>query len=115
MNNREIIKQLVAAFDRNDTEAILSYMTDDVTWRMLGDDPLNGKDNMRAMFANADMQLLSSTKDHFIVDGDTVAVDGEVVCKGQNGELMNMYYCDIYDLENGKVKRMTTYAVNKKK
>lgn len=114
MNNREIIEKVVAAFDDNDSEAILSYMTADIEWHMIGDEVISGKEAMKATF-NMDMKMISSTKKHFIADGDQVMVDGEVVCGNEKGEQIEMYYCDIYELENGKVRKMYSYVINNKK
>ena len=115
INTKEIINSIIDSFENNEVEAILNHMTDDVEWQMIGDKTISGKDDMRKFFAdNKDMKMISSTKKHIIIDGDHVAVDGEVQCS-KDGEVMDMYYCDIYELENELVKKMTTYIINKKK
>jgi uncharacterized protein len=115
MNNNETIHQVIDAFDNNDTESILGLVTNNVEWHMLGDQVIKGKDGMKAFFEkNADMKMLTSTKDHIIVEGDRAAVDGHVQCTDKNGKLMDMYYCDVYELEQGKVKKMVSYTINKK-
>jgi ketosteroid isomerase-like protein len=98
MNNRKVIEDVIAAFDANDVAAILNNMTDDVEWEMLGDATMSGKEAIRQM----------------IIEGDQAAVTGEVKCEGPNGTLMDMYYCDIYELTDGKVSRMISYPINKK-
>ena len=60
------------------------------------------------------MTLLSSTKNHRIVDGDYAAVDGEVKCRAEDGKIIEMFYCDVYEPQNGKIKKMITYTVQKK-
>jgi len=117
METKELISNVIDAFDKNDTELVLSHFTDDIQWTMVGDQTFSGKNNIRDFFAtHPDMEMISSTKDHMVIDGDTVVVDGEVNCVDKsNGVSHNMYYCDIYELENGKVKKMTSYCVNKKK
>jgi ketosteroid isomerase-like protein len=109
MTNKEIILEVIEAFDRGEGEAITKHMTDDVEWHMLGDQTYTGKEALKKFFAdNTEMKVLSATKDHIIVDG-------QVQCTGPDGLFYDMYYCDIYELENFKVKRFTTYTVNKKK
>jgi ketosteroid isomerase-like protein len=116
MNNKEIIQNVIDAFDSNDVDGILDLLTDDVEWHMLGDQVISGKDELKEYFSkNAGMKLLSSTKDHIIIEGDRAAVDGNVQCAGKNGETMDMYYCDVYELEKGKVKKIVSYTVNKRK
>ncbi|WP_350340154.1 nuclear transport factor 2 family protein [Paraflavitalea speifideaquila] len=58
--------------------------------------------------------MVSSTKEHIIVDGDQVAVNGEVTCKGNDGKVFDMYYCDVYELNKGLIKNMTSYIITKK-
>lgn len=47
MSNREIITQVIAAFDNNDAETILTHMTDDVTWIMPGYETVSGKEAVK--------------------------------------------------------------------
>ncbi|WP_442590705.1 nuclear transport factor 2 family protein [Pedobacter sp. AW31-3R] len=116
-NTKEIIIELIEAFDKNDVPLILTYFTEDIEWNMVGDQTFSGKESIRKFFeVHPDMQMIASTKSHILIDGDHAAVDGEVQCidKG-TGIHHDMYYCDLYDLENGRVKKMTSYVVNKKK
>jgi uncharacterized protein len=116
MSNKEILQKVIDAFDANDIESIVKYMADDVEWHMLGDKIISGKDEVRKFFAeNANRRMLSSTKNHVIIEGDHAAVDGDVQCTGEDGKPVNLYYCDIYELENGKVNKIVSYTLNKKK
>ncbi len=115
MTNKEIVLELIRAFDTSDTEAILKHLTDDIEWNIVGDQVISGKDEMQKFFANhADMEMITSTKNHIIIDGDQVVVDGIVQCSGKDDQVFDMHYCDIYELENGLVKKMTSYIVTKK-
>jgi ketosteroid isomerase-like protein len=116
MENREIILKLTEAFDTYDQKTILNHIADDVEWNMLGESLITGKENMAAFFnEHSSVKILSSSKDHIVVDGDQVAVDGEMKCIGPDNKIHEMYYCDIYELENSKVKKLISYTVNKKK
>ncbi|WP_121811595.1 nuclear transport factor 2 family protein [Mucilaginibacter kameinonensis] len=117
MTTKEIVLQVLDAFDNNDVEKILSFFSDDVEWTMRGSSVtvMNGKDSVYKFFGGMeDVKMVSSTKDHIVVDGNIAAVDGLVQCKGKNGEDMAMYYADFYELENGKVKKLSSYIVDKK-
>lgn len=117
MDNRKIINEFLDAFDKNDTEGILSYMTDDVQWDILDDQKISGKEALRTFFnGNKNMVIVKATRDHFIVEGDRASVGGEVLCKNtDSGQEYDMYYCDVYELQSGKIKGMVTYTINKKK
>lgn len=113
MTTEQIIRDIVDAFDRNDTAAILSYMTDDVTWTVVGHESINGKESMKKAFEDPSMKILESTKENIIVAGNAGAVNGVVKCECE-GKITNINYCDIYELENGKIKKMTSYCIDKK-
>ncbi|WP_276483009.1 nuclear transport factor 2 family protein [Paraflavitalea pollutisoli] len=117
MDNKQILNGFLGAFDRNDTEAILSYVTDDMHWDMIGDMTIDGKDALRKFFTdNADMKLVRSTRTHFILQGEEAAITGEVLCRNdKTGKEYHMDYCDVYQMENGKIKKMVTYNIDKKK
>jgi len=117
MKNQEIIQSLITAFEKSDTELILSHFTDDITWVMVGDRTLAGKETIREFFTtNPDMEMISSTVDHMVIDDKVGVVNGEVQCKNKaEGITHDMYYCDFYEFEKDKVKTMTSYMINKKK
>jgi ketosteroid isomerase-like protein len=117
MATKEIVLQVIDAFDNNDVDKVLSLFTDDVKWTMKGSalTIINGKEEVDNFLGGMkDIKVVSSTKDHIVIDGTTAAVDGLIQCKGKNGENMAMYYADFYELENDKVKTLTSYIVDKK-
>lgn len=118
MNNRQMLTELIDAFDRNDYEGILKHLADDVQWDMVSEfTSVSGKAALRKFFLDhADVKLVSSTKERIILDGDHAAVNGEVLCRNEKtGEEYDMYYADIYDIVDGKVKKMVTYNIMKQK
>ena len=60
------------------------------------------------------VRILSSRKDHIVVGGDQVAVDSEIKCIGPDEKIHEMYYCDIYELENSKVKKLIADIISKR-
>jgi uncharacterized protein len=115
MNNREIIETLIKAFKNNDTETIINLVTDDFEWKMMGDQTIPSKDALIKFFsATQDLEVQSTTVDHIVIDGDKAVVTGDVVIAGPNNMKDSRYYCDIYILENAKLKQMLTYTVHKK-
>jgi uncharacterized protein len=115
MDNKSVIQAVIDAFDNNSPEDLYPLITDDFQWDMKGDQLISGKENLRKMFSmGKDIQMVSSTKDHIIIDGDTAAVDGKVDMKHPDGRIEHMNYCDIYELEGGKVKKMVTYMTKPK-
>ncbi len=115
MTTKEIITDVINGFDTSDGELVTRHMADDVEWHLLGDKVYKGKEALLSFFENSTgMKVLSSITHHIIIDGDKVAVNGEVKCGGADGNFCNMYYSDVYELENDKIKKLTSYIVEKK-
>ncbi|MBB6110826.1 Ketosteroid isomerase-related protein [Mucilaginibacter lappiensis] len=117
MTTKEIVLQVIDAFDNNDVDKILDLFADDVIWTMKGSNLTisNGKDEVEKFLSGMeDVKVVSSTYDHLIVDGNKAAVDGFIQCKNKNSEEINMHYADFYELENDRVKILTSYIVDKK-
>ncbi|WP_419701159.1 nuclear transport factor 2 family protein [Mucilaginibacter sp. NFX135] len=71
MTTKEIVLQVIDAFDNNDVDKILSLFADDVIWTMKGSSITvsNGKDEVgKFLGAMEDIKIVSSTRDHIIVD-----------------------------------------------
>ena len=117
MTTKEIVLQVIEAFDKNDVDKILDLFADDVIWTMKGSSLTisNGKDEVEKFLGGMDdVMIVSSTHDHIIVEGNKAAVDGFIQCENKSGEKINMYYADFYELENDRVKILTSYVVDKK-
>ncbi|MBZ4188712.1 nuclear transport factor 2 family protein [Niabella beijingensis] len=111
MNNKEIVQQVIDAFLNKDTERALAYMSEDVQigWPGFFDLPA-GKEAVRSFFTNVP-ELVSSQVIDLIAEGNTVAGTGTVTSRDKDGSLKNSFFCDVYELENGKVIRLKSYMV----
>jgi len=116
MNNREIIIEFNNAFDKGSSDDIAKFISEDFEWHMLGDSIIKGKESLLKFFAeHPDMKVITVSKDYIIVDGDKASVAGEVKCTDKTGKIYDMYYCDVYELEEGLITKMISYTVNKEK
>ena len=115
IKNKEIIRKVNEGFQAGDTEKILSYVADDVRWDMPGGFAVVGKDEFRKEVNN---DLFTGpptiTVKNEIEEGDLVAVEGEVQCEKKDGSIFNAFFFDFYRLENGKIKEMRSYVIEKK-
>ena len=44
-----------------------------------------------------------------------VVAEGTVKCKLKNGGFIDALFCEVFHFDNGKVKKLTTYHIEKKK
>lgn len=115
MKNKEVVKQVVDAFLNSDIEAVLLHMTEDVKMGWPGFfDLAPGKEAIREFFKTVP-EMTSSGIEDIIEEGNKVAATGSVTSKEEDGTLKNSFFCDVYELENGKVKSIKSYMVFEQK
>ena len=115
MKNKEVVQQVIQAFLDSDVEKALSYMTADVKMGWPGFfDLAPGKNAIREFFANIP-EMVSSTIGDFIEEGNKVAGTGTVTSRGEDGSLKKSFFCDVYELQDGKVKEIKSYMVFEQK
>lgn len=112
MTNKEIIRKVNEGFQEGNTEKILSYVADDVTWEMPGGFSLKGKE---AFGKEAGNDIMASppviTVKNEISEGDKIAVEGYVTCEHKDGTFFRGSFFDFYRLEDGKIKEMRSYVI----
>ncbi|SMO84950.1 Ketosteroid isomerase-related protein [Fodinibius sediminis] len=101
-------------FEKSDHETILSCLADDVTWYMPGMFHLSGKkefDNeiQNENFVGSPVIEISRLTE----ENDVVVAEGNVKSQMKSGEFLNAMFCDVFEFENGIIKQLTTYQVEK--
>ncbi|HUS03862.1 MAG TPA: nuclear transport factor 2 family protein [Chitinophagaceae bacterium] len=115
MTNKEIIRKVNEGFSEGDNEKILLYVADDVRWDIMGISTHVGKKAFRKEINNENFEGVPTiTTLNEIEEGDHIAVEGEVQCKIKGGGIFNAFFFDLYRLENGKIKEMRSYLIEKK-
>lgn len=114
MENQALFDKVLTTFDNNDSDGLLDLMTDDFEWDMVGEQTVKGKEQVRQMFAKMDgSKMISCTKDLKLLDDNKGACHGIVKMKNANGDVSEMYYCDLYVFEGGLLQKMVTFSVKK--
>ncbi len=92
------------------------HVADDVCWDMPGTFSHVGKDAFRKEINNENFEgapvITIKTE---IADGDYAAVEGEVQCRKKDGGMFDAFFFDIYRLQDGKIKEMRSYVIEKNK
>lgn len=102
----------MAGFRITDRNAILSCLTEDVEWEIPG------------MFHS---RGISEFNDHIVDPGfsghpvinvarmteenDVVVAEGTVVAQRQDGSHFPIAFCDVFEMENGKIRRLVSYLM----
>ena len=110
---RTFLREFNEYWVREDTQAILDTVTDDIRFGMAGGKPISGKADFKTFLEGmgegaTDMKLDIS---NIIVDGDCAAVNGEISMIDKDGQHRVYAFCDVYRLEGDKVAELTAYVL----
>lgn len=117
METKELFEKVLATFDNNDSDGLLALVTEDFEWDMVGDQVVKGKKELEKMFSETDTpaKMIGTTKELQIIDNHKAACKGIVTMESKDGKVSEQYYCDLYEFEGGKLKKMTTFTAPVKK
>jgi ketosteroid isomerase-like protein len=111
-NRKEIVQRINDAFAENNMEKVLSFCTDDVTWTMVGDTTVRGKDPIRKWLASMNPQPPQLTIHHVVAEGDFVIARGDMMMQEQkDGPSIPYTFCDIYRFAGDKVAELTAFVI----
>ena len=108
--NKQTVQQYMDAFNRTDHTAILSCLTDDVEWVIPGYFHLKGKiafDNEIENDAFVGSPTIEITR--MVEEDDVVVAEGAVRSSRRDGGTLNAVFCDVFVMQNTKIRRLTSY------
>jgi len=113
--NKTTVERYLDGFNRSNHEQILSCLTEDVEWEMPGAFHLVGKDAFDKEIENdAFVGNPTITTTRMVEENDVVIAEGAVRVEKKDGGFLNAVFCDVFAMENAKIKRLTTYFVEVK-
>jgi ketosteroid isomerase-like protein len=113
--NKQTVQKYMDAFTRSDHAEILDCLTDDVEWVMPGAFHLTGKDAFDKEIEN-DAFVGSPTIDvtRMTEEADVVIAEGSVTAARRDGGMLNAVFCDVFVMQNAKVRHLTSYLMEVK-
>ena len=112
--NKRIIQKYMDGFIVSDHEKILSCLAEDIVWDMPGFFHLNGKEAFDKEIENDNFEGRPTIKiTRMIEENDIVVAEGSVQSKIKAGGMLDAVFCDVFHMEDGKIKHLTTYLMNK--
>ena len=93
---------------------ILTCLTDDIIREVHGAFQIQGKDNFDKNIENDAFEGSPTIKIIRLIEDDNIVVaEGTVKSKMKTGGLMDAVFCEIFHFENGKIKPLSTYHINR--
>ena len=112
--NQNTVTAYWDGFGRMDRELILSCLTDDVEWVIPGMFHTFGKDAFSGHIVDDGFSEETAPKItvHLLIETDnTVVVEGSVAAPKDDGSFLDLVFCDVFDLRDGKIKKLVSYLV----
>jgi ketosteroid isomerase-like protein len=111
-DRKAIVQKINQGFAENDLEKVLSFCTDDLTWTMVGDTTVRGKDSIREWMASMDPQTPTITVQQTVAEGDSVVARGDMLMPEKKGGPAIPYtFCDVYRFAGDKVAELTAFVI----
>ena len=110
--NKQTVQKYMDAFGKTDHAAILSCLTDDIEWFIPGGFRITGKAAFDKEIENdafVGSPIIKVTR--MIEEEDVVVAEGSVRTTRKDGVVLNLLFCDVFEMREGKIKRLTSYLV----
>ena len=113
--NRLTVQEYMDAFGRSDHPAILSCLTDDVEWIIPGVFHKTGKHAFDREIENEAFVGSPTIKvTRMIEENNVVVAEGTVRSARKDGGVLKAVFCDVFEMQNAKVRRLTSYLMETK-
>ncbi len=119
---KEFVTKTWTTFLSGDAKAVSANFSDNVSWLVPGNMPgvsgvRRGKDEIFKIISGAAAVFpegLQCQVNKAFADGDTVILELTNRGKVSNGKLYDNEYCFVFELENGKIRRIREYLDTQK-
>jgi len=113
--NKRTVQRYMNAFGRSDHAEILSCLTDDVEWVMPGAFHLRGKIAFdREIENDAFSGRPAITVSRMTEENGVVVAEGRVRCARKAGGMLEAAFCDVFEMQETKIRRLTSYLMEAK-
>lgn len=110
--NKATIQKYIEGFRQGDHSSILSCLTDDVIWEMPGVYSREGRGAFDTEIENEGFIGRPEISIARLVEEDDVVVaEGTVRHPRTEGDPLHARFCDLFQMEEGKIKRLTSYLM----
>jgi uncharacterized protein len=110
--NKKIVEKYIDGFNKSDHEGILSFLTEDVEWILPGIFHHIGKDVFDKEIENPAFEgkpLIVVTR--ATEENNIVITEGTVRGKKKDAEFINLVFCDVFEMKEGLINKLTSYLM----
>jgi ketosteroid isomerase-like protein len=107
-----MVGRYMDGFRRTDHEQILSCLTDDVEWEIPGVFHARGKEAFDKQIEGDDfVGSPAITVTRLTEDGGVVVAEGSVRTQRKDGTALHLSFCDVFEMQGGKIRRLISYLM----
>jgi ketosteroid isomerase-like protein len=113
--NKTTVERYMQGFRVGDHREILSCLTDDVEWLIPGAFHVRGQQAFDKEIENdAFTGLPEISVARLTEENGVVIAEGTVRAQRRDGTVLLLAMCDVFEMESGKIKRLTSYLMETK-
>jgi uncharacterized protein len=113
--NKQTVEQYMEGFRRSDHAAVLACLHDDVEWLIPGMFQVKGKEAFDKEIENdAFVGSPAITVTRLTEESDVVVAEGSVRSARKDGGMLNVVFCDVFEMRDGKIQRLISYLMEVK-
>lgn len=108
--NKQAVEEYMSAFSVTDHARILACLTDDVEWIIPGAFRISGKAAFdREIEGAAFIGSPAITVTRMTEENDVVVAEGTVRTTRKVGGVLNLAFCDVFEMQGARIRRLTSY------
>ena len=110
--NKATVTRYMDAFGRSDHAAVLACLTDDVVWEIPGWFAVRGRDGFDKHIEGDGFTGRPEISVTRLVEEDNVVIaEGAVRTQRTDGTVVDLAFCDVFELEDGLIRRLISYLM----
>jgi ketosteroid isomerase-like protein len=113
--NKRVVEEYLEGFRRGDHSMILDCLADDVEWEIPGMYHRVGKEEFDKEIESEcfiGRPAIESTR--LTEENDVVIAEGAVRTERREGGFVLLKFCDVFEMENGKIAKLISYLMEVK-
>jgi uncharacterized protein len=109
--NKHTVQKFMDAVSKSNHADVLSCLTDDVEWVIPGMFHTKGKDDFDKQIESEGIVSCTITVTRMTEENNVVIAEGSVQVARTDGGLLNTVFCDVFVLQDAKIKHLTAYLM----
>ena len=110
--NKQVVHAYTEAFIGSDHAAVLACLTEDVVWTVPGAFVARGKAEFDAQIEHPDFRPHPAiTVSRMTEENDVVIAEGTVRTERKDGTVLHLVFCDVFEMEGGRIRALTSYLM----